>query len=499
MSELTVPQLSVSRAADEFSPCVDYVVRLFARNSGFRLSFQQADDPWASHSSSGQTLRLHYGDPGTPAGPADPVPSTASTPPRLLIRRSPFFGPSYLSSPDLPEPVADLLAAAQPGGLRRVLSVQPDGTRLLSLDILAASFWFLSRYEEAIISTTDEHGRFQCSMSMAPAEMYDIPVVNRWFEQLREILLEPLNQSSAFTTEPLLPRQTIVLTHDVDLLRKYRGFRTVRHALSTAVHSGVGEATAEMRYASLVMAGIRRDPYDSFDELFTLKERIGAPSTFFLMGGGNHALDADYRLSDPAIRSLISRIRATGDEIGVHPSYESSRSQEMIASELAAVSSAAGRRVQGSRQHYLRLNVPGTLRMLAQAGLRYDSSLGFADRAGFRCGWSGCFYPFDVERREEIPIIEIPLIVMDMTLAIYERIPSELSLERLAHLLDATEVRSGAYVFLWHNVMRDRRAYPGYWDTFEYFFFACAGNARYTTLGALCDEFEQQGAALGIQ
>ena len=118
--------------------------------------------------------------------------------------------------------------------------------------------------------------------------------------------------------------------------------------------------------------------------------------------------------------------------------------------------------------------------------------MAFADRAGFRCGWSGCFHPFDIETRTELPIIEIPITVMDVTLPVYEKLPSEHSIERLSALVDACEVSGAAFVLLWHNILRDKRAFPGYWDALEYFLFAAAGSARFVTLNALCDEFEKR-------
>ena len=128
------------------------------------------------------------------------------------------------------------------------------------------------------------------------------------------------------------------------------------------------------------------------------------------------------------------------------------------------------------------------------ANARYDATMAFADRVGFRCGWSGCFHPFDVEKRVELPIIVIPTVVMDMTLSVYERVPAEQAVERLAALLVASTTRGGCFVVLWHNTLRDEAAHPGYWGTFEYFLSAAAGSARFTTLGALCRDFETMAA-----
>ena len=174
-----------------------------------------------------------------------------------------------------------------------------------------------------------------------PPELFDRPLVNHWFAHLNEVV------AGVVAPQEVRPvgqfRHTIALTHDVDVMRKYRGLRGARRALSEMVRStAVADATGEMRYATLVLAGIRRDPYDSFDTLYTLKEKIGAQSTFFIMGGGHTSLDSDYNLDDPSVRQLLSRARAFRDEVAVHPSYNSCRSEPAIRSEMTAVSEAWG-------------------------------------------------------------------------------------------------------------------------------------------------------------
>ena len=65
-----------------------------------------------------------------------------------------------------------------------------------------------------------------------------------------------------------------------------------------------------------------------------------------------------------------------------------------------------------------------------------------------------------------------------------------LALERLAKLLAASATRGGAFVLLWHNTLNDKRMFPGYWDTFEYFVFASAGSVRFETAARLCEAYE---------
>jgi len=47
------------------------------------------------------------------------------------------------------------------------------------------------------------------------------------------------------------------------------------------------------------------------------------------------------------------------------------------------------------------------------AGLEYDSTLGFAERPGFRCGACYAYPVYDLIDRKPLNLIERPLIVMD--------------------------------------------------------------------------------------
>jgi hypothetical protein len=482
------------REDGEFAPCIDYVVRTFGRWLGVPTSCVTPEEvaqggvrgewPWV----------LVYGRPEDLPEAHQLVMQKLRPQAVLAVPRSTFFGEFFLTSPDLPEPAAALQEATTCEGFAKHCKVEGTSAAVLDLDLVAAAFWFLSRYEEYVTTTPETHNRFLASFSIAPPEMYDQPVVNRWFEQIERTFRQLMGQAQPIYTPA---KSCIVLTHDVDLLRKYRGLMGVRRTISAMMRGDASEATSEIRMASLVLAGLRRDPYDSFDDMFSLKERIGAPSSWFLMGGGDAPLDGDYSLTDQPVRELITRILAGGDEIGLHPSYETYRSPEKILTEMHALEKAVGHAVIGARQHYLRFALPETWYAQGQCGLRYDSSLGFPDRAGFRCGWSGCLRPFDVEKRMELPIIELPLVAMDITLAVYEKIPSEKAIERLARLLDASQTRGGGFVFLWHNTLHDPRAYPGYWDTVEYFLFACAGTAEFVQASRLCEEFELRMVTTG--
>src|SRR5690606_10369225 len=85
--------------------------------------------------------------------------------------------------------------------------------------------------------------------------------------------------------------QTICLTHDVDLLKKYRPGRAAKSLLKSVTNPGkIGRAMSDFQRA--VTSNVA-DPYDSFDALYTVKERVSAPSTFFFLGCGPGGRNGD--------------------------------------------------------------------------------------------------------------------------------------------------------------------------------------------------------------
>ena len=84
-------------------------------------------------------------------------------------------------------------------------------------------------------------------------------------------------------------------------------------------------------------------------------------------------------------------------------------------------------------------------------GLAYDSTVGFADRVGFRAGTCFPYHPWLLHLNREANLIEIPLIVMDKTLMEYMGLSPEESLEEIYRSAARCRVVGGVFTLLWHN------------------------------------------------
>jgi hypothetical protein len=212
-----------------------------------------------------------------------------------------------------------------------------------------------------------------------------------------------------------------------------------------------------------------RDPFDTFDWIMDTSESRGLQSGFyFIVDGPAPELGCGYSIDDPAVRELIRRCASRGHEIGLHASYTSFDDDAAVVRDqlesLKAVCRAEGfeQDAWGGRQHYLRWDAGRTWSAWASAGLAYDSTVGYHDAPGFRCGTCSEFPTFDHDRRVQLALRERPLVIMDVAL---DR--GEPDVDRRAELI--TELKrqcrrhGGQFVVLWHNSrlfsLTDRRLY----------------------------------------
>src|SRR5262249_9974016 len=119
----------------------------------------------------------------------------------------------------------------------------------------------------------------------------------------------------------------------------------------------------------------------------------------------------------------------------------------------------------GHRFHYLRMRWHAVVRELDRLELRYDTSLGYADRPGPRAGFSFPFRPYLLDEERPARLLELPLVLMDVTLAEsrYLGLAPEQGLQVAERGIDTLAAAGGCAAILWHNDRFDR-VYGRGWD-----------------------------------
>jgi peptidoglycan/xylan/chitin deacetylase (PgdA/CDA1 family) len=338
---------------------------------------------------------------------------------------------------------------------RREAWEQVERGELPQDDDLAAAFYHLARIEE-IGAPRDPHGRFFASSSKL--DPLDPPL-----ERLRRELGLPAPQYRG-------AKFAVALTHDVDVPWRWTRIgmhgaaaRLKGHVLARRAGPALHEAHGLARVPLHKLRG--SDPNWRFAEIVAEENAHGARSTFFVMAGHGHRADGAAPESYDRLRPrLVDTLVETGAEVGLHGSYLAAEELDRLARERALLAQLDGPLV-GHRYHYLRVDPHRNLVPLVDVGFRYDTSLGFPDALGFRAGIAHPFRPWDLERNRPADLVEVPLAVMDATLAEerYEGLSAEAAKPRIFSLLDWAAENGAGFSILWHPERFDAPSSRG-WD-----------------------------------
>jgi hypothetical protein len=249
-------------------------------------------------------------------------------------------------------------------------------------------------------------------------------------------------------------RFLVALTHDVDLLGA-GGARTATRKLAGGV---VHRSRRRLREGTAFGVDALRDRDPGYPLDAMLDAEGGRGSTCFFLTRQEDPHDGYPERYRPAFARAVERTRAAGLEVALHASYRARERPGAIAEEAGTLSGA-----RGLRHHYLRSAPERLAAELRDAGLRYDSSIGWPSLPGLRAGTPYPYRLWDPERREPGGW-ELPLAVMDATLAEerYLALGAEAAFEAAVAALEPVAEYGGAVALLWHPPMHHPRLSNGY-------------------------------------
>lgn len=338
----------------------------------------------------------------------------------------------------------------------------PLANSAMPYDPFAATFYFLSRYEEYLPHLRDEHDRFPISQSLAHQYgFYQKAIVDRWLLQLKDLLLEKFPD-----LEFEARKYHFQLTYDIDNAYAYKQKGMLRTLGGIAKHIYKFELKKLWRQL-LVLINKRKDPFDTYNYQLNLQRKYGfRPIYFFLLG--------DYGLNDKNLshenRHFQSLIKSIADyaEVGIHPSYGSNKNAEKVKREIKRLERIIKRDIVISRQHFLKLTFPETYRRLFESDIREDYTMGFASDVGFRAGTCTPYNFYDIDEELEFNLKVVPFQVMESSLKYYLKLTPEQASERIHAMIDEVKAVKGTFVSLWHNEsLSDEEEWKGWRNVYE--------------------------------
>ncbi len=142
------------------------------------------------------------------------------------------------------------------------------------------------------------------------------------------------------------------------------------------------------------MAG-QKDPFDTFDFLMDQSEKVGGRSHFYFMSGGKSDFDPGYQLPNRRVNELMEKIHRRTHHLGFHPSYETYNNATLWGGGCKKLGNYSPQQLTTGRQHHLRFEIPMTWQIWEDHNMWFDSTLGYPDQLGFRCGTCYAF-PFSI-------------------------------------------------------------------------------------------------------
>lgn len=334
----------------------------------------------------------------------------------------------------------------------------------IKYDILGLTYWMLNRIEEIGRTDLDNHERFPAINSHAYKYSYlDRPIVDEWLDILKQVINKVWPDISLREN-----KYQLLISHDVDFPSLYKGLK-LKQFLKLIIVEFFKNKRIKQSFSIpyIYIYGFlkpnilhKKDPFNTFDYLMSISEKYNLKSSFYFIGDiTDPSKDCRYRLSDGYILNLLSEINERGHEIGLHPSYNSYKKNDQIKREFNNLKKIFQKNETnnikyGGRMHYLRWKHPNTLQKWNDAGLDYDSTLGYADLPGFRCGTCYEYTSYDPMYNQILKIKIRPLIVMDCTVISTNYLNlgyTDEASERILALKNKCSKVGGNFTFLWHN------------------------------------------------
>ncbi len=314
----------------------------------------------------------------------------------------------------------------------------------IPFDIFTASFYLVTRYEEYTVSKSnlDKHSRYRHQLSLAYNNNFlHLPVIDLWAYRLLYIL-----KSHNYLLTVKTRRFNHITTVDLDSAYafKHKGLLRVTFASFKALLSN-GKPDFLRRYR--VLLGLELDPFDIYDDLIQILPE-SPQAVWFIHTGKWGRYDKSIPVNKPAVKTLINRL---GEKfrIGIHPSYGSFLNEKKTRKEVSELVDSLNQYVACSRQHYLRLSLPRTYRMLVKLGITEDYTMGYSDISGFRAGTCTPFVFYDLWAEQMLNLKVFPFQMMDATF-VGNNLTPDVAKDEVLRMIDVVRSVNGTFISIWH-------------------------------------------------
>ena len=292
------------------------------------------------------------------------------------------------------------------------------------------------------------------------------------------------------------------VSHDIDLVQKW----TVNAVIKEGISILTDKQKRHLQYATQTLRSVasshfdrKTDPYWNFDQIISLEKKYDMSSTFYFLTYRKHhrinnqKMVGNYGRRYKDVCSIMKEICREGCEIGLHGSIDGFKDGNILEAERNQIEGCFNGACNGIRQHFLLLDKDRTPFEQLKAGFQYDSTLGYRDICGYRCGTGFPYSWFNLFMDGNDNFLEVPLIVMDSSLVIEKSGDLSGCHDQLLGLLQQSLNQESCATLLWHNTSFSDSSYPWLRQLFEdALSFAHKNDGWVTNISSLCQWWLQR-------
>jgi hypothetical protein len=125
--------------------------------------------------------------------------------------------------------------------------------------------------------------------------------------------------------------------------------------------------------------------------------------------------------------------------------------ESRLKKEHSGMQDVVRRKINQSRQHYLRFQLPKTYRQLISMGIEHEYSMGYSRNTGWRASTCTPFRFYDLEMEEETELRVYPFPFMDSVYIDHLKMSTEEAWKEISMFIDQVRSNKGLFISVMHN------------------------------------------------
>ncbi|MBS9773655.1 MAG: polysaccharide deacetylase family protein [Tenacibaculum sp.] len=366
--------------------------------------------------------------------------------PKLSYTKSPLGNEFFVKSNDLlfEQGINNIDISISKWG--RVPCFFPSGVKsTIPFDIFSASFYLISRYEEYLPHIKDNYQRFTAEQSLAHKYNFlEQPVIDIWAYKLLEALKERFPDY-----EYKQRKYKFISTINVNNAFAYK-YKSFIRSTGEFVNDLLKLKIFNVLNRFAVHFNIKKDPYDTYQQIINLKKEFDVKTIFFFLVGDYTSFDTNISLSKNKFKLLIKDM-VDYARVGLQSSYYTMQNINLLKKEKERLEAVTNIPTVRNRQHYLRFSLPETYQKLIDLEINEDYSMGYESHAGFRASTCTPFYFYDLDFEIQTPLKIFPFAITDVTLKDYLKLTPKQSLGKISDVKNEVKKVNGVFITVFHN------------------------------------------------